>query len=524
MNWAERQKERGVRLELTPHDGRCWKKFRDGKTHYLPFPVTKEGYEAALLEWAQRSARLNGERPNAKLYHHHREVIGLVQQWYDHFGVAKDEARLSKYVAEFLAWIEELLKQPELPGTIPVLAFTTATKRPEFLNEFGTAPGAFGLGSQYFRLSSKWQERIRQLDDAPGVTKLPQTVQFWIEQYLTRVKSRAGRVTTIGTAKDRTQKLGKYKEFSDTSKHVTTITSKSLEAYHDVLDEQPLVKKTKEEYFAAFRMFVRWASGQDECEMVRPENLDSKEFSFREPDGTGRKRLAKKKLLWQPEDFETALKSVPQPYRCYLIVSLNCGFRSTDLNALRKDDLNLKDARITIQREKMNQNDTSPVVSYPLWATTVSLIKDAMSDDPTFVFRGRNGNPLIVKKIVDGEPKTHDNLSRYWNNNRDDFGLEGKRLDFIRKTGATEIQRIKRGIETLYLGEALDEVAKINYSFTDGEPCPDLDEAIQELGVRFGLVKATKKRNVQMSSDVLNRLERKARDEGLTLEQLLASL
>jgi integrase len=527
MNWADRQRERGVRLELTPWPSRnYWKKFRDGKTHYLKHPLTKEGYEAALLEWSGIVARLDGERPNAQQYHHHRDLFTLVQEWYDHFGTPTDEAKLSKYVAEFLLWIEEQLKQPELPYTMPVMSFTSNTKRPEFLNEFALAPGAFGFGIKEFRLSSKWRERIRQLDDSPRSTKLPQTIEFWIEQYLIRVKSRGRGTTTIGTAKDRIVRLGKYKKMSDTSKHVRTITNTAIEKYHDDLDKLSLSKASKEGYFSAFRMFVRWASRSEGCELYgnAPENLDSKEFSFREPQGTGRKRLAKKKLLWEPEDFQAVLQNVPQPHRAYLVTMLNCGFRSTDLNALRKDDLDLKNGRITIQREKMNQNETSPVVSYPLWPITVTLIEEAMSDDPVFVFAGRRGGRLVVHKFVDDEPKTYDNLSLYWNRHRQEFGLAEKRMDYIRKTGATEIQRINRGIETLYLGETLDEVAKINYSFTDGDPCPDLDEAIQELGVRFGLVKETRKRSVKMSSDVLSKLERKARAKGLTLEQLLATL
>jgi integrase len=525
--WADRQEERSIHLELSQHKARgCWKKYRDGKTFYLKHPLTKEGYEAALLEWSQIVARLDGERPNAQQYHHHRDAFRLVQNWYDHFGVPKDETKLAKQVEQFLEWIEEQLKQPELPYTMPVLAFASSTRRPEFCSEFIMAPGTGGFGSVHFRLPPKWQERIRQMDDSPKSTKLPQTVEFWIEQYLDRVKSRGQGTTTIGTAKDRIVRLGKYKTLADTSKHVTTITTTTIEKYHDELEKLPLSKASKEGYFSAFKMFVRWASRNEDCELYgkAPENLDSNELTFREANGTGRKRLAKKKMLWTPEEFATALKNVPQPFRCYLVLSLNCGFRSTDLNALRKDDLHLKIGRLIIQRQKMNQNETSPVVSYPLWQKTVDLLKEAMSDDPVFVFSGRRGNRLITQKFEGGEPKIYDNLSLYWNRHRKDFGLDRKRLDYIRKTGATEVQRHNRGIETLYLGEALDEVAKINYAFNDGEPCADLDGAILELGMTFGLVKDARKRSVKMSSELLTSLERKARSQGLTLEQMLAKL
>ena len=72
-SWADRQKARGIKLQLSPHPARnCWKKWRDGKHYYLIHPITKEGYDSALLEWSQVIARIDASRPNAKVYHQHR--------------------------------------------------------------------------------------------------------------------------------------------------------------------------------------------------------------------------------------------------------------------------------------------------------------------------------------------------------------------------------------------------------------------------------------------------------------------
>jgi integrase len=524
MNWAERQKQRGVRLELSPHPERnCWKKYRDGKHHYLHFPITKEGYEAALLEWSKIMARLDGERPNAKQFHHHRDLFRLVQQWYDHFGVPEPEAKLSKYVPQFLEWIDEQLEKPELPQQIPFMAFVS--QKPDFAADF-IGKGYTLFGTVAYKLPDKWQERIRQLDEDPSNIKQPQTIEHWIGKYVQRLKSRGHSSIKIGTAKDQVQKIGKFRELADTSKHVTTITDETLDKYAQDLDEQDLEKASKQSYFNSFRMFLRWICRQPNCDLFKkePGNLNSKESRFRERHGTGRKRLKKKGLLWTPDEFKLVLTKVPQPYRAYLVTMLNCGFRSTDLNALRKEDVHLKIGRIIIQREKMNQNDTSPVVNYPLWPITVKLIQEAMSDDPVYVFAGRNGNRLIVAKFIGDEPRTHDNLSRYWGRNRESFGLAEKRLDYIRKTGSTEIERINRGVETLYLGESLASVPSIHYNFRDGEPYTDLDAAIHELGMIFGMVKDNRKRKVTLSSSLVNTLERKARDKGLSLEQLLQEM
>jgi hypothetical protein len=128
-NWAQRQKERKVHLELSPHDGRCWKKYKGGKHHYFPYPLTKEGYESALRDWALLSAKLDGERPNAEQYHHHRDLISLVQQWYDRFGVPKDEAKLAKQVGQFLEWLNEQLERPELPAIMPRRSSPLSSRR-----------------------------------------------------------------------------------------------------------------------------------------------------------------------------------------------------------------------------------------------------------------------------------------------------------------------------------------------------------------------------------------------------------
>ncbi len=519
MNWAERQKERGVRLELSPHpDRNCWKKFRDGKHHYLHFPITKEGYEAALLEWSKIVARLDGERPHAQTFFRHRDLFRLVLNWYDHFGVPDTEAKLSKQVEQFLAWLDEQLEEPELPVHIPFMAFVPSHR--EFGTEFLAKYTLFG--TEMYKLPDKWRERIRQLDESPKSTKKPQTIQFWLDQYMHRAIARSRTATTIGTARDRLNKVRKFSHFADTSKHVSTIKAETLDQYHEHLDRMDLEQVSKEGYFNAFRMFVRWASKQDNCDLVAPANLDSREFGFREKKGTGRKRLEKKKLLWQPDDFAIVLKKVPQPFRCYCVLMLNCGFRSGDISHLRKEDMDLDAGRITIQREKLNQQDTAPVVSYPLWPKTIELIREVESDDKVFVFRNTRGGPLVVQKEKGDGITSYDLLSTTWYRNAEEWGLDAKRLDFIRKTGSTAIERSHRGFETLYLGESLRTTASIHYSFNDGEPYPELDEAISELGVEFGLLKGSKKRQLMVSVDVLTSLQAKAKNMGLTIEQLLS--
>ena len=194
-NWADRQKARGVKLHLTPYPERnCWKKYRDGRVHYLHHPITKQGYDSALLEWSQIVARLDAGRANAELYYRLREMFSLVTDWFDHFGVPDGEKPLPRQVELFLKWLDGQMTIPVLPSEVPVQDFVAEHHPREFVEEF-VKTQAFEVGGSIWRirqLPAKWEERIRQLDESPRSQKCPQTIEYWLDQYVTRAKARAG--------------------------------------------------------------------------------------------------------------------------------------------------------------------------------------------------------------------------------------------------------------------------------------------------------------------------------------------
>ena len=90
-------------------------------------------------------------------------------------------------------------------------------------------------------------------------------------------------------------------------------------------------------------------------------------------------------------------------------------------------------------------------------------------------------------------------------------------------TGSTTIEKINRGLETLYLGESLNSVPRLNYNFNDGEIFPELDSAIMEMGGQFGLCEKPKQTNLKLSSKLIESLASKAEELGTTVEELLNS-
>ncbi|HWL08428.1 MAG TPA: tyrosine-type recombinase/integrase [Planctomicrobium sp.] len=477
MNYAERSKASGIRLELTPHNPRnCWKKKHEGKTHYFHHPLTQAGYQDALLDWVKLKASIDSKRPNAHVWHSHRELFQQVQKYWQQFGIPKPERKLAEQVDSFLAFIETKLEDTQLSSLIPFHEFTGNQFKSEFV--VGGVLSRFG---QIRELPEKWQDRISRLTKKE-MMKEPQTIDYWLEKYLSRIEQRGGKYIVEKTAKDRQFKLIHLKKWADLQAHVSTIDDKWLEQYHDTVDSKVsdstgklLSKSSKEGYFKAVKMFIRWAATQSGCDLRLPANIDNRESGFRETSGTGRKREEKKKKLWTREEFITTLEKIPKPYNTALILMLNCGFRHVDVSELRKSDVHLDSGRIVVQRNKLNQQDRAPVISYPLWNKSIELLQATMGDRE-LVFQNSDGGK------IEGSLKT------WWTRNKKEYG--NKRLDYLRKTGSTIIAKYDRNLDEMYLGENLSTTARVHYSFHDGDPNQALDDAIRFLGSEFGLAEA----------------------------------
>ena len=511
--WSDRKKATGVRLELTWFAPRnCWKKKHKESVYYFHHENSKSGYETALSEWVVKRRELDGTRRNALVYQQHKEQFERVLSWYDAFGVPVTEQVIHEQVQAFLSWLDEQYQQADLMDSLPMGVFCGNHRRREFYHEFTgiraiesdcwMMPNSGGytlLGHAGYDLPSKWLDRLDRMS-AVANSKEPQTIGHWLDKYIQRVFARGGKFITHKSARDRDFKLANFRGYTDLLAHVSVIDEVYIERYHAALDsavskksEIELSRDSKIDYFSAFRMFVRWCSQQRACELTPPANLDSKEFSFREPLGTGRKRQQKKAMLWTVEEFTHAIAVLPKPYPAYLMLMMNCGFRHVDLSQLRWVDLHLDLNRLVIQRNKLNQQETAPVVSYPLWNKTVELLIDAASTDPVYVFRNQEGGSV------------ENSIKVWWKRNAVKHELGHKRLDFIRKTGATMIARIDSSMDDMYLGETLSTTAKVHYSFHDGEPCRGLDDAIGQMGSLFGFSEAPLK-TVTLTQEIMAKL------------------
>jgi len=504
MSYSTKAKQDGTKLNLSWWKSRqMWRKMYRGKRYYFSQPDTKAGYEAALAEFHHAKIKATETRPNAALWQTKLETFQMVNDWYDRFGVPSNEKKLAAQVRDFIEWLKSQMEAVSLPPAIPLFDFTDQG-RPEFLKEFGYEVQGIGTGDQ-IQTNSKWADRLERLTDTPK--KHPQTIGYWLDAYQDRTAKRGGQIIKEASAKDRAFKLGHLRTYANLDDHITTIDEQWLDDYHMALDqaksrarrkegEQPkeLSRDSKQDYFSVVRMFIRWASQQSKCELNAPKNLDNKDFTFRAPQGTGRHRRAIKEKLWSPDQLTKLIAKLiklgDHQNACYVCLMANCAFRHTDLSELTHGDIDLKAGRITIQRNKNNQLNTSPIISYKLWTKTIQLIKKAKSDHPTYLFLNNQGGQI------------KDSIKSWWWRNRDDLGYADMRLDYIRKSGSTLISKFDRQIDDMYLGENLSTTAKIHYTFTDGEPCQALDDATDYLGSLLGYAEAPVKR-VELTPEML---------------------
>ena len=150
MSYSTKCKERGIPLEVNWYR-KYWRKRIKGHTpFYFKHSDTKEGYEAALREWILEKAKIDGERPYADVWHHHRQLFQIVETYWEQFGKDRSEATLAKEVRAFLESIDNHLEQPELRERIGIGGLGK-----QFRNEFmRTLPVYFVVARSTFERRS----------------------------------------------------------------------------------------------------------------------------------------------------------------------------------------------------------------------------------------------------------------------------------------------------------------------------------------------------------------------------------
>lgn len=197
-------------------------------------------------------------------------------------------------------------------------------------------------------------------------------------------------------------------------------------------------------------------------------------------------------MLWSVDVFHEVLNLMPDDFKLFILLMLNCGFTNTDLTKLAKSEVRLDEGRIVRQRTKTRRHRHPPVVNYILWPRTLELLRLHWNDHPTLALTNRVGNPLGVSKLVRVGDKTKETVwssigRRFESMKEKHPTMPQKQLMFLRKTGSTKIKSDMRymTLDSLYLGHSWANIADKHYNAFDGQSYAPLDEAIRWLGTEF---------------------------------------
>jgi integrase len=239
-------------------------------------------------------------------------------------------------------------------------------------------------------------------------------------------------------------------------------------------------------YFAGFtadtsRTFIEWAYNRDLC--PQPKNLRER-FSFRPPLAAPR--------TWPVEDFKKAVAEAPEFWRLCLLLMANIGGTQVDVAKLRRDEVDLDKGRITRKRTKRDHDPNAPVTSYPLWPTTLALLKKFIQHDGKLALLTPKGAPLLVEKFKpDGKSvTTTDSTKRWWFEFRKKLGMQGRQLKGLRKLGATLLDGhpVYERFGEHFLAHSPKKLKDRHYIAESAARQALFDEAVAWLGLQLGQV------------------------------------
>jgi len=329
-----------------------------------------------------------------------------------------------------------------------------------------------------------WLERFRAMEQPQGNTP---TVGQAVDMFLARQQARmtAGKMTA-GYFSMLQRCVEHFAEHLGKRAIVTGINGHNLEAYHTALLQKIGTDWTPEYadcFMSSAKTFIRWAWRGELIDSL-PRNIDSQDITIECPP--------KKLKVFTIDEITTLLGNCSDRTRCYLLLMLNCGMTQKDISDLRPDEVNWTTGRITRKRSKTNKSESTPEVSYPLWASTFTLVKKFGLHTGDRVFLNENGKPLKTERIDNGKLNKIDNIATSYARllrklkNREENPVKiSKSLKIFRKTSPSIMQRNPAYAHCArhFLGHSPRGVTDKNYVTPDQGV---FDSAVKWIGQELG--------------------------------------
>jgi len=233
------------------------------------------------------------------------------------------------------------------------------------------------------------------------------------------------------TARHHNEQIGSLKKlmsFFGQSRKIDEITTLDLQSYRRKLQKAYSTAHRMNLHISIMKAMFHWAMKNDVLNSI--PNIDAVSRG---------KIVHKQRLTFSPEDIHLLLDAADVKMQAMIWLGINCGFGCTDCAELKWSNLDFKNERV-----KLARNKTGVLRDLPLWLETI----DAINNIPKIgklVFYTSRGNPFvrtIIKTDGNGNSKysTQNSITRKFSRLIKKAGLDvprGTGFYTLRRTAAT---------------------------------------------------------------------------------------
>jgi integrase len=420
----------------------------------LNAPRTKEGsYQQANDWWLKKLATLQPAPPIEK-----QEALDDIARKIDY--AANHAPELLPALKETR---EEILREP--PGEKVLDDETTVAANLETARLMGITvpPDTDPVVLQHlFGDRRLWNERLNKTHK----TAKDKTVGYQVEKFLDEQRHHQKPATHKEVAAY-LRRLAENSNVWSAETNVETIDEQTVARHYVWLVSHNYTPKAHNKVLSFFRRFVEWLWSNGLLEKL-PLNLKRKDH--------------RKKVVYQEvEQFDhakEAIDALPDPYKLWAYLGVNCGMTNADLGATRWEQIDTTKWTLTRRRVKTGDQPHTPTVRYKLWSETVKELKK-LPHRKGLLFTTKTGKPLYETRYNDdGKPVIKDMFRLYWSR------LEPKPvipLKAFRSIGATTLNtdKVYRQYKDYYLAHAPRTVADQHYAAEADKPFFDALEFIR---------------------------------------------
>lgn len=248
---------------------------------------------------------------------------------------------------------------------------------------------------------------------------------------------------------------------------VDLITAETVDGCYEYLASHEWAASTKNKRMGFFRAFVEWLYASELLEN-RPRNLDTKRFKVH------------LQAIRKFENVKNILEELPENFRLWGLMGLNCGMTAADLGGLSWDMIDLTKWTLTRKRVKTKDQKNVPTVCYKLWPETIAELKK-IPHRTGIVFQTREGKPLYSTSYnAAGKALKKDLFSTYWQRSDPKPSIP---LGKFRSIGSTQLKKpgsSYRWAVEIFLGHAPSTMESKRYSAEDDEPFFEATDFIRQ--------------------------------------------